>query len=93
MNDHLQPIRARDEAVTWRIVDGEAIVLDQRTWAYLSMNGTGALLWQRLVAGASEPELVATLVESFELSEDQSRGDVNRFLTALREHDLLAVSG
>jgi hypothetical protein len=86
------PIRLRDEAVTWRVVDGEVIVLDRRNWAYLSVNGSGALLWDALVSGATEDELAQTLVGEFVVEAGRARDDVARFVGALRRHDLLAAS-
>jgi hypothetical protein len=85
-----ETIRLRDEGVTWRLVDDEVVVLDRRTWAYLSINDSGALLWARLVDGATKAELVATLVEGFELAQERADADVESFLDTLREHDLLA---
>ena len=45
--------RLRQQDLAWRVVEAEAIVLDNRTWQYLSVNQTGAALWQLLSEGTS----------------------------------------
>jgi hypothetical protein len=88
-----EPIKIRTDALTWRLVDGEVIVLDRRNWAYISINDSGALLWQRLVDGATQPQLTAALVADFEVDEQRASGDVEEFLEMLRGHGLLARGG
>ena len=83
-------IRLRPEDVVWRAVDGEVILLDRRTWSYLTVNGTGAALWDHVVEGTTPEDLVETLVAGFETDRHTARADVDRFLATLREHDLLA---
>jgi hypothetical protein len=82
-------MRLRGRDVSWRTVDGEVIVLDGRNWAYLSVNGSGQLLWSLLADGATEAELADELVREYALDHAQARQDVSEFVRALREHDLL----
>lgn len=80
----------RPGAVTWREVDGEAILLDLGSSEYLGVNASGTVLWQMLDAGTTERELVAALQERFGVPADAARTDVDAFLTAARERNLLA---
>jgi hypothetical protein len=89
---HSQPIRVRTEAVTWRLVDGEVIVLDRRSWDYISINDSGAVLWQRLVEGATTPELAAVLVGAYEVDEERAMRDAEAFVASLRERDLVEAA-
>jgi hypothetical protein len=73
------------------MLEGEVIVLDHRSWAYLSLNDSGAVLWTRLVDGATRSELAAALTGAFEVEEARARDDVDRFVETLVEHDLLAA--
>jgi hypothetical protein len=84
-----EPIRVRTETLTWRLVDGEVIVLDRRNWAYLSVNDSGAVLWQQLVHGATTPELAAALMAEFEVDEQSALRDAEAFVASLRERDLV----
>ena len=49
-------------AAVWREVDGEVLVLELATAIYLTLNGSGWILWNELVDGAfaGKPELVET---------------------------------
>ena len=82
--------RLRSDAIEWREVEGEVVALDVRTSQYLAVNATGAALWPLLAAGATRDELVTTLVERFETDAETAGGDVDAFLGALAEQDLLA---
>jgi hypothetical protein len=84
-----ESMRVRADAVTWRFVEDEVVILDRRTWGYLSINDSGAVLWQRLVDGATTPELAAALVEDFDVEEATALSDAEAFVAALRERDLL----
>lgn len=73
----------------WREVEDEVIVLDKRTWNYMGINGSGALLWKEIARGASSAELVKRLCESYEIDERTASRDVDAFLVMLEGHDLL----
>ena len=82
-------MKIRRDAVDWRVVDGEIVVLDLRTSIYLGINRSGATLWPLLAEGATGGELEAHLVERFALSRSQAAEDVAAFLSMLRDVDLL----
>ena len=85
--------RLRAVDLTWRVLDDEVVVLDLRTSSYFSVNDTGKVLWDVLVEGASEEQLVTVLVDRFEISEDVARRDVGAFLSLCSERELLMVAG
>jgi hypothetical protein len=70
----------REENLSWREVDKEIIILDLGSSKYLSLNGTGALLWKRLAIGADDAELVDLLVDSFRIDRAVAENDVRAFL-------------
>lgn len=82
-------LRLRSDSITWRAVEGEIVVLDQRTSTYVAVNPTGAVLWPLLVEGASRPQLTAALVDRFDVEEHHASSDVEAFLGLLAERDLL----
>jgi hypothetical protein len=90
MNSTPHQIRLRAGDITWREADGVLVVVDRRSWSYLSLNATGAALWPLLLEGATEAALVAELVKRFEVGDADARADVERLVAHLREHDLLA---
>ena len=82
-------MRLRGQDVSWRTVGDEVIVLDGRSWAYLSVNESGERLWKLLTDGATESQLVSALVTEFDVDEARARDDVRAFVAALRAQDLL----
>ncbi len=80
----------RDDVV-WREGDDAVVVLDTRSSRYLSIGGTGPLLWPQVVAGTTVPALAATLVSTFAIAEPIALRDVVTFVDGLRAHDLLVA--
>jgi hypothetical protein len=84
-----KPIRLRSGALEWREVEGEIVALDVRTSTYFAVNATGAVIWQALIDGASRDELVSRVREAFPVDEEVAAKDLDAFLAALREQNLL----
>lgn len=83
-----QSIRLREDII-WRAVEGEVIVLDRRTWSYLSINPTGAILWPYVVEGVSRDTLAGALAREFDLDAGRALAEVDEFVSKLEEHGLL----
>lgn len=82
-------IKLRGEEVVWQGIDGEVVVLDLRASRYLTVNGSGAFLWQSLVDGASRQQLAAALTERYSVPGEQAERDVDSFVGGLAERGLL----
>lgn len=83
-------LELRQLDLMWREIEGQVVALDSRTWEYLSVNGSGRLLWGQLAEGATADELVASLRETYDVSEENARADVGSFVEMLRDKELLA---
>ena len=69
-----------------------AVAVGERTKTFngmITLNGTAALLWDALEAEQTEDNLVKTLMEKFEVSEEKARRDVKGFLEKLEKAGLL----
>jgi hypothetical protein len=82
-------IRLRPGAIEWREVEGEIVAIDVRTSTYLAANRTAATLWPVLAEGTTSQTLVEVLEDRFGLERERAVSDVNAFVAALREQDLL----
>lgn len=91
MDDSNEVLRLRDAELVWREVEGEIVILHQGDWEYLTVNETGALLWGKLVDGATRGQLVASLLAQYELDEQRAASDVEAFLDVLSERGLLSA--
>ncbi len=77
-----------------REVDGTSIVVATGDAAtefsgLITLNQTGTLLWRCLEQGATEDEMVAKLLEEYEIDEDCARRDVKAFVTRAKDAGLL----
>ncbi|HVC24871.1 MAG TPA: PqqD family protein [Acidimicrobiales bacterium] len=79
-------------AVVWREVDEEIIVLELSTAVYLTVNGSACPLWLRLTHGATADELASVLVEEYAITLERAAADVDAFLDALAARSLLRAS-
>jgi outer membrane protein assembly factor BamB len=69
--------------VQWRVVDGEAVVVDVDSTYYYGLNRTGTVLWQLLAERTmSREDLVASLAAEYGRPAADVEGDV----AALLEH-------
>lgn len=82
-------LRLRSDAVEWREVGGEALLLDLRSSNYLVVNPSATVLWRRLAKGTTRDELVAALAEEYGLPVDQVAGDVDAFLADCKARELI----
>lgn len=77
-----------------RKVAGEYVVIPTGSELDLNMmitlNGTGAFLWEKLQAETTEDALVAALLAEYDVDEDTAKKSVAAFVEKLKSHDFLA---
>lgn len=56
----------------------------------ITLNGTGAFLWQQLEQERSREELIQALLAAYEVDADTAEVCVDRFVAQLNEHGFLA---
>lgn len=83
-------LRLRTEDLEWREIDSDIVILDGRDATYLTLNGSGALLWRLLATDATREELVEALLENYEVDHLTATADIDAFLATLSEQGLLA---
>ena len=74
-------------------MDDQVIVLEMESGTYLNLNGSGCVLWKALSKSASVDQLTCSLVESFDVSQDQARRDTEAFLDELTRRSLVESVG
>lgn len=55
----------------------------------IALTETGAVLWGKLEQGATEDELVAALLDEYEVSSEQAAADVHAFIEKAAAQNLL----
>ena len=57
--------------------------------AAITLNETAAFLWELLLEDRNEEELLTSLLENYDVSEEIAKKDIEIFLTVLKENDIL----
>lgn len=83
-------MRLRDNGLSSRKVGGEVVVLDLDSSRYLTISGSGVLLFELLREEHDRDELVAAVLATFEVDEDTARLDVDAFIADLSDAGLLS---
>jgi hypothetical protein len=76
-------MKLRADNVSARRIDGEIIVLDLMSSQYFTVSGSGVLLYERLVVGATEEELVEAVLEEYDVDARRALADVTQFVQQL----------
>jgi hypothetical protein len=82
-------MQLRLDDLTWQDLGGEIVVLDLQGSTYYQLNGSAAVLWTRLAAGAERDDLERELVERYDVDRSRAAGDVEAFIADLRTARLL----
>ena len=78
----------RQVADTWVVMPLGQVSLDYN--GMLTLNETGALLWQALEKGGDAQALTDALTAEYDVSAEQARIDVDAFLAKLQQAGCLA---
>ncbi len=83
----------RIDAVEDEEFGDDLVIMNTRTQAVGTLNGTARVVWDALANGASHDDLAALLAEAFPATDrDAVRRDVVEALARLEESELVAVA-
>lgn len=77
-----------------REIAGDYIIVPVRAAALefngmITVNETGAFLWEKLREGTTKEELLHAMLEEYEVSEKEAEADIQEFLQMLQENKIL----
>jgi hypothetical protein len=75
-----------------KVMDGEAIVINAVTGRYYSLDDAACVAWVHLAAGSRLTDVVAAIVERYDVDPEVARADVVALADQLLAEDLLVVS-
>lgn len=82
----------KSNAITWRIIDGEAILLDLKRGDYYTLRGPAIDIW-KLCNGKNDMEkIAAALASKYGISKKKCREDVQKFVRTLYKKSFIAFS-
>ncbi len=84
-------VKLRNEDLVWQDIEGEVVILDLRGSVYLTVKGSGALLWPHLIEGTSKEDLIAVLVRRYAIDEEQAAHGIESFISDLVKRKLVDI--
>ncbi len=75
--------------LTWKIKDGETVIVDSQEGKVYHFNGSGAVIWDGVAKGLNGNRISELVAETFEAPEKKILSDVVSFLSQLRAQDLI----
>ena len=75
--------------ITWDEIDGETLIINVETGYYFSLDGVGSLIWSMLADGVDERDMVARIVNEYEVEESTARDDLRALVDALAGEELI----
>ena len=90
----LKQVKPNPSVVFTDLEDGSAVLLDLDSKFYYSLNETGCFMWQIFEDKQVIPiqELLANLVEEYEVTEEDARKDIEEFIGDLAKEGLIELS-
>ena len=80
--------RRRPE-IAWRVIDGEAVVVNPRTGLVYPFNPVAARFWELADGARTLDQIVAAVCEEFDAPQPQVSDDLNTFVEMLLDKGLL----
>ena len=82
----------RSESVSWRMVEGEGVLLHLKTGAYYSLNEVASRIWELCNGKNSTEQIRSTVCTKYRSEQNQVTKDVNHFLAKLLKEKLIEFS-
>ena len=80
---------SKNTKIPWRLIEGEAVLIDSEEGELIRLNEVGAEIWKLIDGQRTLGDLIEHLVASFEVSERRARKDVQRFVRRLLRQELI----
>jgi hypothetical protein len=79
---------------TWpfQILGGEVVIVVPPRREIHRLNEVGSFLWQELARETAVAGLAERVTEEFDVTPDEARADVERFLADMKERELVELS-
>ena len=74
-----------------RQLGDECVMLDMASGYYFGLDPVGARIWQLLSETSSLAEIVERLAQEYDVTPEQAKSDLVRFVEELKAHGLLNV--
>lgn len=91
MNEIQQYPKIADH-VSHTLIDGEGVLLNQKTGKYLGLNAVGTRIFEMLQSGCTPDQIASQLSDRYKVGEELIRRDMQKFLDDAIRHDIVVFS-
>lgn len=81
----------RNEKIPWRIIEGEAILVEISTGEVIHLNEIGAEVWNYLDDKKQISEIIQHICDIFEVDKEVAQKDVLEFIQLLLDKGLVSI--
>lgn len=82
----------RNKEVFASEIDEEVVMMNVDTGRYYGMDTVGSRIWELVAEEIQVKDVIETLMEEYDVSEEQCKKDVLEFLNELYENKLIQVT-
>ena len=77
------------EEILWKVVDGEAVVVNPERDNFVYFNKTGTQIWELLAENYSVEEILEKLSKEYKAPQKKIQEDFEKFVEDLRKKELI----
>lgn len=88
MSDSLSYNVNRPEVIDEKF-DDEFVIVNLKSGAYYGLRGTGAIIWEMVISGATRTQMVTSLAEQFDADSTTLSQTVTNLLSELEQESLI----
>lgn len=82
----------KNEGVPWRIIEGEAILVQVETGEVIHLNEVATEIWGAVDGKKTIAEIISHITASFEVKRDEAERDTFEFVNKLLDKSLVTLS-
>lgn len=92
LSDPSKTCPVKGKHVTWKVLEGESVLLNLDTGIYFTLNATGTAAWELIDGRTSLTDIGQALCEQFNVTMEQAQGDLSELTHALLNEGLIEVT-
>ena len=77
------------EEILWKVVDGEAVVVNPESDNFFYFSKTGTEIWELLAENYGVEEILEKLSKKYKTSQKKIQKDLEKFVKNLRKKELI----
>lgn len=86
-------MKIKEDFILRKVADSYVVVpVNKQTLDFngiINLNETGAFLFELLQKGAEKSDLLAKMLEEYEVTEEKASADIDKFIEKVKEADIL----